>query len=69
MVNVIQDGTTYNSVELASVMGFKGPSAHESCKKWVTRMNLPKHACNGTWWIAGEDLRRAMRMGPPDSQD
>lgn len=69
MVNSIKDGETYNSIELANVLGFKGRHAHDSCKKWIVRMNIPKLPCNGIWWMAGEDIRRAMRMGPPDDEE
>lgn len=55
----IRDGETYCLAELQTALGFKTDRA---VKEWVTDMDVPFVAVQGRWWIAGEDLRKAMRL-------
>lgn len=55
----IRDGETYCHSELQTSFGFKTERAF---KEWVSEMEIPFVAVQGRWWLAGEDVRKALRL-------
>lgn len=55
----IRDGETYCHSELQVSFGFKTERAF---KDWVSDMEIPFVAVQGRWWLAGEDVRQALRL-------
>lgn len=61
MANVrsLEDGCSYPHDELTTTFGLK---TERAMKDWIAKLDIPYVAVNGTWWIAGEDIRKAMRQ-------
>lgn len=55
----IQDGQTYSHLELQTLFGFK---TERAIKDWLCESDVPFTVIGGRWWIAAEDLRKAMRL-------
>ena len=54
----IKDGTTYSTKDLISIFGFRSDRA---TKDWIKDNHVIYHAIGGIWFVAGEDIRAAMR--------
>ncbi|WP_430454725.1 hypothetical protein [Rhodopirellula europaea] len=57
-VFAIRDGETITHRELMVPMGFKTDRA---VKEWINEHQIPYYPRNGVWWMAGEDIRAALR--------
>lgn len=58
-VAAIRDGETISHKELMSSTSFK---TERAIKNWIADMNIPYLPVNGIWFVAGEDVRTAMRL-------
>ena len=55
----ISDGETYCHSELLASFGFKTDRAF---KNWICDCDIPFVEVQGRWWMAGEDVRKALRL-------
>lgn len=55
----IRDGETYCHVELQASFGFKTERAF---KDWICDCDIAFFVVQGRWWMAGEDVRKALRL-------
>lgn len=57
-IRCLRDGETYSHSALLTLFGFK---TERAMKDQIDRLNVPYVPINGTWWVSGEDLRKAIQ--------
>ncbi len=55
----IKDGETYSHLDLMVPLEF---TTERAMKNWVDEMDIPYEPRGKVWWMAGEDVRVAMRL-------
>jgi hypothetical protein len=58
-VLAIRDGETYTHLDL--MPGFK-MKTERGMKDLIDEMDIPYFVSNGVWYLAGEDIRKCMRV-------